>query len=473
MFDLKEMGVVLTASPYTQRWFHQGIGSYQDWFGGPIILVYMDDDADMLPLSDFMPPVTHVITPGVIGHRTGELWGIKCGVEKLRELGIRYVYKSAADIAVHRHHVFEVLHECLTECDAEILAIDACVHFFGLTDRICDMFSDIHTIAEMQNLVRPRPAEATFRGLMRRCTLRQAEATHQFRDSHPPDIKKWDYWHVLLGRHHIHGLYARIKQQQTGQRFGPREAWQDGIIWPRAEKLPVEATIRYRDAVYEIHGVSDNDLMISRFRKSSNFYELQLLEEVSKLQLEGIYLDLGANIGNHLIFFANHCPSEKVVGVEAQPETLEVLRYNARKHLRKRFDLWNLAVTDTEGFADLQPIKYSNVGGARVLGVKEVGAVRCQTLNWFLEKYSNVSLIKMDIEGWELRIVKASLDRIAERRPVVITEFSKELHDEYLECEQLFRSIGYKVSGAWCNTPTYIWLPVDKNFPSIGRTRDL
>lgn len=118
---IKSLGIVLTSHPRQQLFMRQGISSWYGWQGDTIILTYDDIDADMLPISEFCPPITHIVCTGQpagqLGHRSGELVTIKIGAEKLRDLGCEYIFKSAADTTVYRHRGFNLLFELFDQQD--------------------------------------------------------------------------------------------------------------------------------------------------------------------------------------------------------------------------------------------------------------------------------------------------------------------------------------------------------------------
>lgn len=218
-----------------------------------------------------------------------------------------------------------------------------------------------------------------------------------------------------------------------------------------SEKPPV-ATIEYEGRMYDLVGVTGEDIMIRRFRQTGRFYELDLLEKVAGLGVRGCYLDIGANIGNHSIFFANHCPSEALACVEAHPDIFGALERNVCRHVGKPYKLLNVAVTDSPGFARCSDIDPSNVGGTRVISGR--GGIRAVTLGDLLDEIGNVRLVKMDIEGWELPVIRASLEAIDRVHPVLITEFH--IKREYKACLKILKKLGYRSSGPYAVTPTFI-----------------
>src|SRR5262245_34153210 len=64
-----------------------------------------------------------------------------------------------------------------------------------------------------------------------------------------------------------------------------------------------------------------------------SFYERAMLEAIKDLNLEGIYVDAGAHVGNHTVYFAQECPSTKVIAVEPSPDSYRCLQLNATRNV--------------------------------------------------------------------------------------------------------------------------------------------
>lgn len=64
------------------------------------------------------------------------------------------------------------------------------------------------------------------------------------------------------------------------------------------------AKINFEGRAYAIQCCSEQDLLYRGFALTGDFYEIVLLEYIKGLKIEGTYIDIGANIGNHAIFFA-------------------------------------------------------------------------------------------------------------------------------------------------------------------------
>jgi predicted RNA methylase len=69
--------------------------------------------------------------------------------------------------------------------------------------------------------------------------------------------------------------------------------------------------------------------------KKNLFYEIELLEKIKSLNLQGLYVDVGSHHGNHSIYFDKFCNSDKVISIEGNPFNFEYLKKNININNRK------------------------------------------------------------------------------------------------------------------------------------------
>lgn len=128
-------------------------------------------------------------------------------------------------------------------------------------------------------------------------------------------------------------------------------------------------------------------------------------------------LDIGGNIGNHAVYFADFF--ERVISFEPNPRVFPLLDYNLSA-LPSAF-AHNLGLSDTTGDAKLE-IPAGNLGGARVgqspLGVR----IRLERLEDQDLGPSRIGLMKLDVEGHELKVLEGGRKLILRDRPIVVFE---------------------------------------------------
>lgn len=137
-------------------------------------------------------------------------------------------------------------------------------------------------------------------------------------------------------------------------------------------------------------------------------------------------LDIGANIGNHSVFFSKYFKA--VHAFEPNPRTFELLKFNASGAGNIVTHPQGLSDTDVKGTLCENP---TNMGGTYIeLDVQDgpngTGPVSLGTLDNFVESQglSDIALIKIDTEGFEARILRGAQRVIEANRPVIIFELS-------------------------------------------------
>ena len=91
----------------------------------------------------------------------------------------------------------------------------------------------------------------------------------------------------------------------------------------------------FRKKEFNIIGFSPEDHIYKIIEQSKVFYELDLLEYIRtivKNQHDTVCIDVGANIGNHSIYFGNFV-ADSVISVEPNGQVLPVLRENLQNNI--------------------------------------------------------------------------------------------------------------------------------------------
>jgi FkbM family methyltransferase len=153
--------------------------------------------------------------------------------------------------------------------------------------------------------------------------------------------------------------------------------------------------------------------------------ELNLIIDFLKQEnlIHGIALDVGANIGNHSLFFDEYFDS--VESFEPHPLTFKLLQLNTR--LGNDISVHNFGASDFEELLTLYNQSYS-FGGASLHphathGVLERNQVLLKPLDSLPHLFHrNIGLIKIDVEGHELSVLKGCVNLIKKNKPVILFE---------------------------------------------------
>lgn len=165
-----------------------------------------------------------------------------------------------------------------------------------------------------------------------------------------------------------------------------------------------------------------------------------------------VVVDVGANIGYYSLLFAGRTgPAGKVVAVEALTKLAEVVRFNAARNGLDNIRVVNVAASDRPGELTLYQAPSTNIGMTTTRGDRGFPAtekVMALPLTEILtdEEMRRTSLIKIDIEGGEVPVVRHLLDNLDRfsSGPAVAVEASVADNPEWAELFDRFLAAGYR-----------------------------
>jgi FkbM family methyltransferase len=172
---------------------------------------------------------------------------------------------------------------------------------------------------------------------------------------------------------------------------------------------------------------------IQRCNRQGNFYEADDLDFVTKLLPPNpVVLDVGANIGNHALYFAIIAKAKQVIVIEPNPLALEPLVANVLVN-----GLEDVISLDHIGFglSDRTAGGYSMKVHDRNLGATQMKADGLGQLTVVAgdEAFPELmpDLIKIDVEGMELSVLRGLRRMIERARPVLMVEVTKTSHIDF------------------------------------------
>jgi FkbM family methyltransferase len=154
--------------------------------------------------------------------------------------------------------------------------------------------------------------------------------------------------------------------------------------------------------------------------RSGTFYELEELELIAGLvDRPRRILDVGANIGNHTLYFAHRFDPELTIPVEPNPAVVPLLRANLGLNWHRSFDLSlvGYGLSDRPGRGTSHVKSDANLGGARLVA-GESGAIPIVRGDDAFES-TEFDLIKIDVEGMENQVI-AGLEGVLGRSQALV-----------------------------------------------------
>ncbi len=194
---------------------------------------------------------------------------------------------------------------------------------------------------------------------------------------------------------------------------------------------------------------------LSRMMRTGQFYECDLLSFVyGRYGTGGVYMDIGACIGNHTMFFAKVCQADRVVAIEPTPETFMLLEHNKLVNQAENVELIQAGLSDQPGWAQLEVVCESNRGMNRLHAIDRsendqsgIKLIRGDSID-----VQDIKLMKIDVEGMVRQVINSCEALIRRDHPVIVAEVEDEP-----EVFELLMSLGYQEVGKFCATETCVF----------------
>lgn len=163
--------------------------------------------------------------------------------------------------------------------------------------------------------------------------------------------------------------------------------------------------------------------VIQSHHASGELYEIDALRmlrrEVGKMR---VFVDIGANVGNHTMFAALDMNAEHVIAFEPARKQHDILAVNiALNEVGRRVTVHKCALGDREGAGWLAKPWDLNLGSTKLHDAQSGEYVRIAKADDLLGG-QDISCIKIDVEGHEMKVLEGLQRTIAETRPFIFVE---------------------------------------------------
>lgn len=179
--------------------------------------------------------------------------------------------------------------------------------------------------------------------------------------------------------------------------------------------------------------------LIQKHHLSGCLYEKEELALISKhLQPNSVVYDIGANVGNHAIFFATILASKRVICFEANPTTAELLQINI--NLNNLTEVINteylgIGLGDSLDVCEITYPQVNNIGAAQLS--KNINVSADGNLSAVVMPLDRLNLkelpdfIKIDVEGMEVQVLNGMSNIISMTHPTMFIEVDNKNRDAF------------------------------------------
>jgi len=207
----------------------------------------------------------------------------------------------------------------------------------------------------------------------------------------------------------------------------------------------------YGNSSTQISIYNQGEIVSDNIVETNNFFEIHFLDYINKNynNQTGI-LDIGANIGNHSLFFAKFLNCNMVHSFEPVQSNIDLIKKNMEIFKDKNV-IYEIALSNKHGTMPLYNSQHGNNGGFSLHSysngssfvVKDsVEVITLDSLN-----LTNISMIKIDVENHENEVLQGGKQTILKNKPII---FIENLYHGYPNVcpnpnphQEIFEELGY------------------------------
>lgn len=178
---------------------------------------------------------------------------------------------------------------------------------------------------------------------------------------------------------------------------------------------------------------------------------------LNTIHQDTVFLDIGAHIGFFSLLAAQLAPNGKIIAIEASPNTYQLLKENTKynqpiiakncaiSHQTEVIDFLEFPVLFSE-FNTLEKEIYANEDWFKKNPSNRIKINAITGTSLLQELQLHPTLIKIDVEGAEEKVIVGLLTYLKQYQPKIIMEFanSKRNNANHSKAEAILFSIGYK-----------------------------
>ena len=190
----------------------------------------------------------------------------------------------------------------------------------------------------------------------------------------------------------------------------------------------------------EVETTSLNNVVISGYRtdyvfqciaQSHDYYEAETLRKWTPWLRDPKYIvDVGANLGNHTLYWATHLQAKKIISIEPVPPNYAMLEKNIQNNHLDCVISVRAAIGEHSGMAKVVAFDDSNYGGTTYEYSDQADDAgdtqKVCTLDTVLSEFQipYVDFVKIDTEGFELSVLNGMKEILKRDRPALWIEVS-------------------------------------------------
>lgn len=202
------------------------------------------------------------------------------------------------------------------------------------------------------------------------------------------------------------------------------------------------------------------DLIQSHIVDCKTFFENYILQELqSYIKKDAVILDIGANIGNHSVYWGIRSDIKRIYSFEPVHNTFNILKRNIEiNELANKVKIFNIGLSNEKINGSISHYDPTNIGGTSVQQ-DSAGDLLLDKLDNIEIEEDTIDFLKIDVEGHELKVFQGARETLLKYKPIIFVESfpnKKPGVDEFLT------NLGYRLEKSF-EGYNYLYIFNDKN----------
>jgi FkbM family methyltransferase len=220
------------------------------------------------------------------------------------------------------------------------------------------------------------------------------------------------------------------------------------------------------DEIVELKGArfwvpnAPRDFIQNTQLSTGSFYEFEILQRLDRyLSNNSVVIDIGANVGNHTVYWGKITKVKKVYAFEPIKTTFNILLKNIEiNNLIGKVKIYNVGLGDKTAKGAIKEYYINNIGGT-VISEDDDGDIELNVLDNFYEIIEEpmIDFVKIDVEGFEKNVISGANNFFYKHRPIVFIETFPGVN-EYDFVYEFFGRLNYNLPIKY-NGNNYLFIP--------------
>ena len=249
---------------------------------------------------------------------------------------------------------------------------------------------------------------------------------------------------------HFIGLYNRAVEEEQANMIRQAQFKKNY----ESSKTNIPFVHKIQDVLFYLPNYSQ-DYIQRIIVNTLGFYEQDVLNQLDQyIPDNSVVLDVGANIGNHTLYWAIKRNAQKVYSFEPVHDTFKILKKNIELNdLKDKVSLFEIGLSDERTNAKITVFNPSNIGATHI-GKCEVGDMQIDKLD-NIEIKEKVDFVKIDVEGHEHFVLRGGAEFFKKQKPAI---FIESFDEQYPETARILDIYGYKLEKTFPDD-NYLFVP--------------